>query len=298
MFGAWARRAEVLLQDGQLDPLDRLDLLHRLGTTILCQTPADYRALAELRELPRFRTSRIRRLVSFGDYLEPEVVQVFEEAWGLTIHDAYAQAETGVVIANGAEAGFKHGSIGLALPGQQVAIIDAQGNELPPGTEGDLAVRGRPPTLFAGYWESPEETKQAFRGDWYVTGDVAAVDADGFFWFQGRSEDLISGRGGTFAPYEVERALRAHAAVADSAVVGIRDLERGGHFVRAFVVTRPGAENSEQLEAEIRHFVGQTLPEEEVPREIEFVEDLPTAASGAIKRQSLRDAQPASPIFA
>ena len=213
----------------------------------------------------------------------------FEEAWGMTIHDGYGQAETNVVVANGADAGFKPGALGLPMPGHQVAVIDDSGNELPPGAEGELAVRGRPPTLFAGYWESPEQTKQAFRGDWYATGDLAKVDADGFFWFVGRKSDVITSRGERFGPYEAERALRAHKAVTASAVVGVRDLERGGQFVRAFVVLAPGVAESEQLEAELRHEVGQTLLEHEVPREIEFVDELPTAAGGKVRRLELRE---------
>ena len=288
LVGPWSRGAEVVLHQGDFDPLERLDLLYRLGPTILCQSPAEYRALAELRELERFRSPRLRRLVSTGDYLEPEIIAAFEERWGMTIHDGYGQAETNVVVANGAEDGFKPGSLGRPLPGHHVAIIDSEGNELPVGIEGDLAVRGRPPTLFAGYWESPDETKSAFRGDWYLTGDVAKADEDGFLWFVGRAEDVITSSGRTFGPYEVERVLRDHDAIAASAVVGLRDLQRGGQFVRAYVVPGPGSEGTEQLEAELRQFVGQALPEQLVPREIVFVDELPTVG-GKMSRHALRE---------
>ncbi|MDH4340698.1 MAG: AMP-binding protein [Thermoleophilia bacterium] len=288
LVGPWSRGAEVVLHQGEFDPLDRLDLLYRLGPTILCQSPAEYRALAELRELERFRSPRLRRLVSTGDYLEPEIITAFEERWGMTIHDGYGQAETNIVVANGADAGFKPGSLGRPLPGHHVAIIDTEGNELPVGIEGDLAVRGRPPTLFAGYWESPDETKSAFRGDWYLTGDVAMADEDGFLWFVGRAEDVITSRGRTFGPYEVERVLRDHSAIAASAVIGLRDLQRGGQFVRAYVVPRPGSEGTEQLEAELRQFAGQALPEQLVPREIVFVEELPIVG-GRVSRHTLRE---------
>jgi acetyl-CoA synthetase/medium-chain acyl-CoA synthetase len=289
LLGPWSRGAQTVVHDGDFDPEERLDLIQRLGVTILLQTPAEYLALAPLRELRRFRPPRLRRLVSTGDYLDPDVVAVFEEAWGLTIHDGYGQAETSVVVASGADAGFRPGSIGLPIPGHQVAIIDDQGNELPPGIEGDLAVRGRPPTLFAGYWDSPDATKDAFRGDWYVTGDVVTADQDGFLWFVGRAEDVITSRGRTFGPYEIEKTLSAHQAVAGSAVVGMRDLERGGHFVRAFVVLAPEVEGSEQLEAELRQYVAETLPEQQVPREIEFVDELPETASGLLRRVGLRE---------
>ena len=156
LVGPWSRGAEMMLQDGAFDAAERLDLIYRLGVTILCQSPAEYAALAELRDLARFRPPNLRRLVSTGEHLDPEVNAVFEETWGLTIHDGYGQTETNIVVANGADAGFKPGALGLPLPGHQVAVIDDQGNELPPGVEGELAVRGRPPTLFAGYWESPD----------------------------------------------------------------------------------------------------------------------------------------------
>ena len=289
LVGPWSRGAETLLHDGPFDPLERLDLIYRLGVTVCCMSPAEYAAVAELREVARFQPPKLRRLVSTGDYLDPEVSAVFEQAWGLTIHDAYSQAETGVVVANSGEAGFKPGSIGLPLPGHQVAVIDDQGNELPPGTEGELAVRGRPPTLFAGYWESPEETKQAFRGDWYVTGDIATVDQEGFFWFVARGSDMITSKGEHFGPHDAERALRAHESVAHASVVGVRDLERGGQFVRAFVVPAERFEGSEQLEAELREEVSQALPDHAVPREIEFVDELPTVPGGKVRRFELRE---------
>ncbi len=286
--GPWSRGAEVVLHEGGFDLDERLDLLFRLGPSILCQSPGEYAALAEHPKLERFRSPRLRRLVSTGDFLDPEVVAVFEERWGMTIYDGYGQAETNVVIANLADGAAQPGSIGRALPGYHVAIIDDQGNELPAGIEGDLAVRGRPPTLFAGYWELPEETKSAFLGDWYLTGDVAHADEEGIFTFVGRAEDVITSSGRTFGPFEVERVLAGHGAIAAAAVVGIRDLQRGGHFVRAFVVPRGGADGSEQLEAELRQYVAQMLPDQQVPREIVFVEDLPTT-NWKLSRHALRE---------
>jgi len=286
--GPWSRGAEIVLHDGGFDIDERLDLLFRLGPSILCQSPGEYAALAQHPKLERFRSPRLRRLVSTGEFLDPEVVAVFEERWGMTIYDGYGQAETNIVIANLADGAAQPGSIGRALPGHHVAIIDDQGNELPPGIEGDLAVRGRPPTLFAGYWELPEETKSAFLGDWYLTGDVAQVDAEGTFTFVGRAEDVITSSGRTFGPFEVERVLAGHDAIAAAAVVGIRDLQRGGHFLRAFVVPRTGADGSEQLEAELRQYVAQMLPDQQVPREIVFMDELPVT-SWKLSRHTLRE---------
>jgi len=287
VVGPWSRGAEVVTQHGAFDADERLDLLFRLGPSILCQSPAEYRALAEHPRLERFRSPRLRRLVSTGDFLDPEVVAVFEERWGMSIADGYGQAETNIVVANLADGAVKPGSFGRALPGYHVAVIDDQGNELPNGIEGDLAIRGRPPTLFAGYWELPEETKSAFLGDWYLTGDVAHVDDEGYFTFVGRAEDVISSSGRTFGPYDVERVLDGHPAIAATAIVGIRDLQRGGHFVRAFVVAK-GDGGSEQLEAELRQYTSQTLPNQQVPREIVFVDELPKVG-WKISRHELRE---------
>jgi acyl-coenzyme A synthetase/AMP-(fatty) acid ligase len=291
LAGVWARGAEAVIHEGDFEPAERLDLIRRVGPTVLCQSPAEYRALAGLRQLARYRPPRLRRLLTTGDYLEPELLESFGEHWELEIQGGYGETETGVIAVTRAvqERERAPGEIGAALPGHHLAVVDDQGNELPPRVEGDLALRGRPPTLFAGYWESPEETKRAFRGDWFLTGDVAVAVEPGVFRFLARSGELITSRGRTFGPHEVERALAAHDAVATSAVVGVRDLERGGQFVRAFVVLEAGVDGSEQLEAELRQFAGQSLAEQQVPREIEFVDRLPRSPSGAVRRLELRD---------
>jgi acetyl-CoA synthetase/medium-chain acyl-CoA synthetase len=292
LLGPWSRGAEIIHHTGEFDALEQLDLIHRLGVTVLCQTPAEYRALADLkpRELERYRSRTLRRLVSTGDHLEPDVAALFEEVWELKVHDGYGQTETNVVVANaGTHVPYKPGSLGQALPGHHVAVVDDHGNELPPGVEGDLAVRGRPPTLFAGYWDSPDETKAAFSGDWYLTGDVAMRDEDGYLFHLGRADDVIASRGRTFGPYEVEAALRVHAAVRRAAVVGIPDHAHGGRFVRAYVVLEPRTKPSEQLAAELRQHVADALPEQQVPREVEFVDGLPTTPGGSVRRDELRE---------
>jgi acetyl-CoA synthetase/medium-chain acyl-CoA synthetase len=289
LIGPWSRGAEVIVHHGEFDPADRLDLIDRLGATILCQTPSEYAALTELRQFRRYRPRRLRRLVSTGDTLDRDVIALYEDVWGMTIHEGYGQAETAVVVANGIDAGFRTGSVGLPIVGHEVAVIDDQGNVLGPGVEGELALHGRPPSLFSHYWDAPEETKAVFRGDWYLTGDVATTDDDGFIWVAGRAEDMITSRGRRFGPVDIERALRSHDTVADGAVVGIHDRERGGQFVRAFVVLQAGGEPSQQLEAELREFVGSELPDYEVPREIEFVDELPRTLSRSLRRAELRE---------
>ncbi len=182
LFGPLSCGAQVVLQEGPLDPVERLELVHRLGVTILCQRPAEYRALAETGHLARFRSVRPRRLVSTGDRLGADLVALFEEQWGLRIHDGYGQAETGIVAGHAAADGARAGSIGRALPGYHLAVVDGQGRPVPAGAEGELALSGRPPSLFAAYWNAETETRAAFRGDWYLTGDAAAIDEHGCFY--------------------------------------------------------------------------------------------------------------------
>jgi acetyl-CoA synthetase len=188
LFGPWSRGAEIVLHDGPMDPVEQLEVLRRLAVTVLCQTPAEYRALAESGQLSHYRWARPRRLVSTGEPLPRDLIGIFEQEWGLTIHDGYGQAETGVVVGHDVRTGYRPGSIGRPLPGYEVAVIDHDGSELPSKYVGNLALGGHPPSLFVGYWEAPEETTAAFRGDWYLTGDLAARDEDGFLWLRGRAQ--------------------------------------------------------------------------------------------------------------
>ena len=242
LLGPWARGAEVVLHQGAFDPEERLDLIRRFEVTVLCQSPGEYRALAETgeRTLARYLPDRLRRMVSTGDFLSSDVVSAFELAWGMPVEDGWAQTECGVVIGHGADDGLDNGSVGHPLPGHEIAILDESGSELPPGSEGRLALKGRPPTLFTGYWKEPEETRAVFRGDLYLTGDLAVRDQDGSVRLLGRATDVVTSGGRSFSPFEVEQALVGHRAVASAGVVGIRDLQRGGQYVRAFVVLEAG----------------------------------------------------------
>jgi acyl-coenzyme A synthetase/AMP-(fatty) acid ligase len=187
LLGPWSRGAEIVLHDGPIDPVEQIEVFRRLAVTVLCQTPAEYRALAQAGQLSRLRWARPRRLLSTGERLPEDLIGIFEQEWGLTIHDGYGQAETGIVVGHDVATGHRAGSIGRPLPGYEIGIIDRSGDALRPGQEGDLAVGGHPPSLFAGYWNAPEHTSAAFRGDWYVTGDRAVRDEDGFLWLRGRT---------------------------------------------------------------------------------------------------------------
>ena len=287
LLGPWSHGAEIVVHDGSFDAQERLSLLQRLGVTILAQTPTEYRMLAKLEKLEFTHLPRLRHAVSVGEPLNPEVIARFQDALGLTVHDGYGQTENALLIANTPGVPIRPGSMGLPTPGHDVAVIDEAGQVCPPGVEGDLALIGRPPTLFAGYWEAPGETAAVFRDDWYLTGDRATRDTDGYFWFVGRADDVIVSAAYRVSPFEVESALLEHPAVAESAVVGVPDLDRG-QIVKAFVVLRPGQEPTDRLATELQEHVKAVTAPYNCPREVAFVAELPKTTSGKIQRSELR----------
>ena len=206
----------------------------------------------------------------------------------LTIYDGYGQTENTLLAGNFPGMEIRPGSMGLPTPGHEVAVIGEDGGELPAGEEGDVALRGRPPTLFTGYWDAPEQTAAVFRGDWYVTGDRASRDEDGYLWFAGRADDVILSAAYRIGPFEVESALLEHEAVAESAVVGKPDDDRG-EIVKAFVVLRPGHEAGPALVRDLQEHAKRVTAPYKYPREIEFVAELPKTRSGKIRRVELRE---------
>ncbi len=287
LLGPWSCGAEILLHDRGFDPKERFELLERLGVDVLCQAPTEYRMMAKLDDLEQYDLRRLRHAVSAGEPLNSEVIQRFRDAFDLTIHDGYGQTENTLLVANLPGASVRPGSMGLPTPGHDVAVIDDGGRPVAPGVEGDIALRGRPPTLFAGYWRAPEETDAVFRGDWYLTGDRGTYDHDGYIWFTGRADDVILSAAYRIGPFEVESALLEHSAVAESAVVGKPDAERG-QIVKAFVVLRPEILATDDLVAELQDYCKRVTAPYKYPREIEFVADLPKTRSGKIRRVGLR----------
>ncbi|MFN8185642.1 MAG: AMP-binding protein [Gaiellales bacterium] len=288
LLGPWSTGAPVVLHEGPFVPAERFELVADLGVTVLCQAPTEYRLMAKLDGLDRFDLSGVRNAVSAGEPLNPEVIRTFQDSFGLVIHDGYGQTENSLLVANLPGRELRVGAMGLPTPGHDVAVIGDDGAELPVGAEGDVALRGRPPTLFAGYWEQPDETAAVFRGDWYLTGDRAVRDGDGYFWFTGRSDDVILSAAYRIGPFEVESALLEHPAVAESAVIGKPDPDRG-EIVKAFVVLRPGREGDEVLVRELQEHTKRVTAPYKYPREIEFVAELPKTRSGKIRRVELRD---------
>ncbi len=287
LLGPWSQGTEIVMHESCLDPAERLDLIDFLGVTILCQTPAEYRSMIESTALGSARPSRLRHVVSTGEPLDPEVIDGFRTAHELTIHDGYGQTETAVLIAHTAMEPVRDGSLGRPTPGHEVAIVDEAGNPVGVGIEGEIALRGRPPSLFLGYCDAPAETAEAFRGDWYLTGDRATRDADDSIWFVGRADDIISSAEHRIRPLEVERALLAHPAVAEVAVIGKPD-PRLGQVVKAFVVRRVTDEPTDALARDLEERARLAMASSGCTCETELVTDLPRTDDGRIRRGELR----------
>ncbi|MGZ4394590.1 MAG: acyl-CoA synthetase [Gaiellaceae bacterium] len=287
LLGPWSRGAATILHEGGFDPAERFRLIGELGATVLCQAPTEYRLMAKLDAIASYDLSGLRHLVSAGEPLNPEVIRAFQDAFGKVIHDGYGQTENTLLVGNFPGAEIRPGSMGKPAPGYDVRVIDWDGNEVPVGEEGDIALRGDAPGLFAGYWNAPEETAAVHRGEWYVTGDRAVRDEDGYLWFTGRADDVILSAAYRIGPFEVESALLEHPAVAESAVVGKPDPDRG-QIVKAFVVLRPGQEGTDALVRELQEHCKRVTAPYKYPREIEFLEALPKTRSGKIRRVELR----------
>lgn len=292
LFGPWNMGAALFIYDGRgkFSPTETLAFLQRYPITTFCAPPTIYRMLV-LEDLSAYHFTTLRHCTGAGEPLNPEVIETWQQATGLTIRDGYGQTESVLLCGNFPPVPVKPGSMGKPSPGFDLAVIDHDGAVLPPGKEGDIAVRikpTRPLALFQEYWRNPAATAQAMRGDWYITGDRAYVDEDGYFWFVGRADDVILSASYRIGPFEVESALIEHPAVAEAAVVASPDPVRG-EIVKAFVILAPRYEPTEALAVELQEHVKQITAPYKYPREIEFVTELPKTISGKIRRVELRE---------
>jgi acetyl-CoA synthetase/medium-chain acyl-CoA synthetase len=276
----------VFMFDGRFDPEREMDLLARYEISTFCAAPTEYRLLVK-QDLRRWHLPRLRHCVGAGEPLNPEAIHTWNDAYGLLIHDGYGQTESMILAANLPGLPIRPGSMGKPFPGHDVRVIGEDGAELAPEEIGELAVRGTPPSLFREYWKSPEETASCRRGEWYLTGDRARRDQDGYLWFVGRADDVIISAGYRIGPFEVESALLEHPAVLESAVVASPDPVRG-EIVKAFVVLRPGQAPGDDLVRALQEHVKRVTAPYKYPRAIEFVDALPKTVSGKIRRVELR----------
>ncbi len=268
-----------------------LNLLSKNKITSFCAPPTAYRLLI-VEDLAKYDLSSLRSCVGAGEPLNPEVIETWRKQTGITIRDGYGQTETVLIVGNFPvnDAPVKPGSMGKCAPGFVVEVVDELGAPMAPDQEGDIAVLvkpDRPLGLFKEYWGNPRATNATYRGDWYITGDRAIRDKDGYFWFVGRADDVIISSGYRIGPFEVESALIEHPAVLESAVIARPDTVRG-EIVKAFVVLRPEYQPSEELAKELQDFVKNLTAPYKYPREIEFTSELPKTISGKIRRIELR----------
>jgi acetyl-CoA synthetase/medium-chain acyl-CoA synthetase len=287
LFGPWSEGAEVVLYHGRFEPRAELAFLAEVEPQVFCAPPTEFRLLVK-EDLSGLSLPRLRECVSAGEPLNPEVIRAWQQATGLAIRDGYGQTETILLVANFPGMPLKPGSMGLPMPGHEVCVIDAQGAAAPPGEVGDIALRGDPPSLFRGYWKDAEATARCRRGDWYLTGDRAFRDEDGFFWFVGRDDDVIISAGYRIGPFEVESALVEHPDVLEAAAVAAPDPDRGA-VVKAYVVLRPGVAGDAALVTRLQQHVKSVTAPYKYPRAIEFVRELPKTVSGKIRRVELRE---------
>lgn len=290
-FGPWNQGAALFVHHAQGFSARRtLQLLQQYPITTFCGAPTIYRMLV-LEDLSQLTFPALRHCVGAGEPLNPEVIQRWQRATGITIRDGYGQTETVLLCGNYPGLESRFGSMGKPAPGIDLQVVDQLGEVLPPDTEGDLAVRVRPEPpegLFLGYKGEAERTAESFRGDWYITGDRARVDGDGYYWFVSRADDVILSAGYRIGPFEVESALIEHPAVAESAVVSSPDEQRG-EVVKAFVVVAPGFAPGELLAKTLQEHVKSVTAPYKYPRRIEFVAELPKTVSGKIRRVELRE---------
>lgn len=291
IFAPWLVGASNVILGGRFSPEAWYEALQDYGVTVWYSAPTAFRMLMGVGQdaIKKYDLSQVRHVLSVGEPLNPEVIRWGMNAFGLRIHDTWWMTETGgQVICNYPCMEIRPGSMGKPIPGVKAAIVDNEGNEVPPYTMGNLAIAKGWPSMMRGIWNNQQKYESYFMpGDWYVSGDSAYMDEDGYFWFQGRIDDVIMTSGERVGPFEVESKLIEHAAVAEAGVIGIPDPVRG-EIIKAFIALRAGYEPSDELKEEIRQFVKKGLAAHAAPRQIEFRDKLPKTRSGKIMRRVLK----------
>ena len=282
--------ATAFVYNGSFNANKYLQLIQEEKINVLCCTPTEYRVMAKLDELGDYDLSSLRSAVSAGEPLNRPVIDTFMNLFNLKVRDGYGQTENTLLIGTMEDMDLRPGSMGKPTPGNIIKIINTEGQEVASGEVGDIAVHKSSPALFREYYNEHERTQQAFRGDWYITGDQAKYDEEGYFWFEGRSDDIIISSGYTIGPFEVEDALNKHEAVKECAVVAAPDEIRGS-IVKAFIVLKESFETreQEQLTKELQEHVKTLTAPYKYPRQISYLKELPKTTSGKIRRIELRE---------
>jgi acetyl-CoA synthetase len=297
LLGPWRLGAvqAVYRREGGFDPERQLDFLSRHEVTNVFATPTAIRSMMSIGDASTRYPQSFRIVCSAGEPLNPEAIRWFREQYGVTVLDYYGLTESYPLVANYPFMEVREGSMGRPMPGWDVQILDEDERPLEPGERGEICLRARSnPHYPLGYWNRPsEDSEEAFGGEWFHTKDAARTDDDGYFWYEGRADDVIISAGYRIGPFEVESACLEHPAVAEAAAVAAPD-ERRGNVVKAFVVLASGNEPSEELADDIKGFVRERHSAYAYPRLIEFVPGLPKTLTGKIRRIELRQREAGS----
>jgi len=277
-----------LVYNGKFEPKKYLSLLQKYNVNVLCCTPTEYRLMAKVDNLADYQLPNLHSAVSAGEPLNREVIDTFRKHFNIDVRDGYGQTENTLLVGVTKGMELKSGSMGKPTPGNRVEIINEEGQVCSVGEVGDIAVHVETPALFKNYYKDPERTAMQFRGDYYVTGDKAKMDEEGYFWFEGRGDDIIISSGYTIGPFEVEDALVKHPLVKECAVVASPD-EIRGFIVKAFVVLKDDVDSTDpELTKTLQEHVKALTAPYKYPRKIEYITELPKTTSGKIRRIELR----------
>lgn len=291
IFAPWLNGASNVIRGGRFSPQDWYKTIEKFKVTVWYSAPTAFRMLMSAGDdlVSQYNLTTLRHVLSVGEPLNPEVVRWGLKVYHQRIHDTWWMTETGAqLICNYSCMDIRPGSMGKPLPGIEAAILDDQGNVLPPYQMGNLAIKSPWPSQMRKIWNNPAKFEEYFKvSGWYISGDSAYADEDGYFWFQGRVDDVINTSGERVGPFEVESKLIEHPAVAEAGVIGKPDVLRG-EVIKAFISLREGFTPSEELKLDIAKFVKEGLSAHAAPREIEFKDKLPKTRSGKIMRRVLK----------
>ncbi len=289
LMGAWFHGVPVLAyRGGKYDPEAALRLMAEYGVRNTFMPPTALKMMRAVKDIPSFG-AKLRTIACAGEPMGAELLDWGRAAFGITFNEFYGQTECNLVVANCQKVmEVKPGSMGRPIPGHDVRVIDADGNEVPVGTTGQIAVRAPDPVMMLKYWNNPEATKSKYLGEWLLTGDQGQQDEDGYLWFVGRDDDVITSAGYRIGPGEIEDCLTKHPAIELAAAIGVPDPVRT-EVIKVFIKLMPGNNGSPDLEEDIRGFVKTRLSPHEYPRLVEFVDELPLTSTGKIRRKDLRD---------
>jgi acetyl-CoA synthetase len=291
IFAPWLNGATNVIRGGRFDAADWYETIQKHRITVWYSAPTAFRMLMAAGEqlVEKYDLTSLRHVLSVGEPLNPEVVRWGWRVYKRRIHDNWWMTETGhQLISNYPCMEMRPGSMGKPIPGVEAAILDENGKRVPPNTLGLLCIKAGWPGMMRQIWRNPAKYDEYFKfPGYYFSGDTSYVDEDGYFWFQGRADDVINTAGERVGPFEVESALVSHPAVAEAGVIGKPD-ELRGHIVKAFISLRAGFEPSDELKKDIAAHVKKNLAGHAAPREIEFRDKLPKTRSGKIMRRVLK----------